>query len=79
MLGISKRSSKGLGFIIDTSKSMSDDLEAVKNAASAIIDSEVGTENEPSSYLLVPFSDPGETFERRRIREVVVTKHQPGV
>lgn len=58
---------------------MSDDIEAVKNAASTIVDSEVGTENEPSSYLLVPFNDPGETFERLRIREVVIPKHQPEV
>lgn len=40
---------------------MSDDIEAVRNAASAIVDSEVGTENEPSVYILVPFNDPGAT------------------
>ncbi|TWW75015.1 von Willebrand factor A domain-containing protein 7 [Takifugu flavidus] len=58
MLGISKRSSRALGFLIDTTKSMSDDIEAVRNATNAIVDSEVGTENEPSVYILVPFNDP---------------------
>lgn len=41
---------------------MSDDIEAVRNAASAIVDSEVGTENEPSVYILVPYNDPGVTL-----------------
>ncbi|XP_035034947.2 von Willebrand factor A domain-containing protein 7 [Hippoglossus stenolepis] len=58
MLGISKGSSKALCFVIDTTKSMSDDIEAVKKVTSSIINSEVGTENEPSTYILVPFSDP---------------------
>lgn len=61
MLGISRRSSRALGFLIDTTKSMSDDIEAVRNATNAIVDSEVGTENEPSVYILVPFNDPGGT------------------
>lgn len=62
MMGISKRSSKALGFLIDTTNSMSDDIAAVRNAATFIIDSEVGTENEPSVYILVPFNDPGRIF-----------------
>ncbi|XP_042287705.1 von Willebrand factor A domain-containing protein 7-like [Thunnus maccoyii] len=59
MLGISKGSSKALCFVIDTTKSMSDDIETVRNVASSIINSQVGTENEPSVYILVPFNDPG--------------------
>lgn len=59
MLGISKGSSKALCFVIDTTKSMSDDIEAVRAVTSSIIDNEVGTENEPSAYILVPFNDPG--------------------
>ena len=62
MLGISKGSSKALCFVIDTTKSMSDDIEEVKRVTSSIISSEVGTENEPSTYILVPFSDPGWTI-----------------
>ncbi|XP_040038303.2 von Willebrand factor A domain-containing protein 7 [Gasterosteus aculeatus] len=58
MLGISKGSSKALCFVIDTTKSMSDDIEAVRAVTSSIIDNEVGTENEPSAYILVPFNDP---------------------
>ncbi|XP_053298127.1 von Willebrand factor A domain-containing protein 7 [Pleuronectes platessa] len=58
MLGISKGSSKALCFVIDTTKSMSDDIEAVRSVTSSIINSEVGTENEPSTYILVPFGDP---------------------
>ncbi|XP_067465263.1 von Willebrand factor A domain-containing protein 7-like [Thunnus thynnus] len=59
MMGISKGSSKALCFVIDTTKSMSDDIETVRNVASSIINSQVGTENEPSVYILVPFNDPG--------------------
>ncbi|TMS13764.1 von Willebrand factor A domain-containing protein 7 [Larimichthys crocea] len=58
MLGISKGSSKALCFVIDTTKSMSDDIEVVKTVTSSIINSEVGTEDEPSLYILVPFDDP---------------------
>ncbi|XP_078121619.1 von Willebrand factor A domain-containing protein 7-like isoform X2 [Sander vitreus] len=58
MMGIFKGSSKALCFVIDTTKSMSDDIEAVKTVTSSIINSEVGTENEPSVYILVPFNDP---------------------
>lgn len=58
-MGISRRSSKALCFLIDTTESMKDDIAAVKSAASTIIDSEVGTENEPSVYMLVAFNDPG--------------------
>ncbi|XP_069395717.1 von Willebrand factor A domain-containing protein 7-like [Paralichthys olivaceus] len=58
MMGISKGSSKALCFVIDTTKSMSDDIEAVRDVTSSIINSEVGTENEPSTYILVPFNDP---------------------
>ncbi|XP_060911370.1 von Willebrand factor A domain-containing protein 7-like [Labrus mixtus] len=58
MLGLSKGSSKALCFVIDTTKSMSDDIEAVRNVISFIINSEERTENEPAAYILVPFSDP---------------------
>lgn len=58
MMGISKGSSKALCFVIDVTKSMSDDIEAVKKVTTNIIDAEVGTDNEPSLYILVPFSDP---------------------
>lgn len=59
MMGISRRSSKALCFLIDTTESMQDDITEMKRATSSIIDSEVGTENEPSVYILVPFNDPG--------------------
>lgn len=61
MMGISRRSSKALCFLIDTTESMRDDITAVKSTTSSIIDSEVGTENEPSVYILVPFNDPGKS------------------
>ncbi|XP_051258150.1 von Willebrand factor A domain-containing protein 7 [Dicentrarchus labrax] len=58
MMGISKGSNKALCFVIDTTGSMTDDIATVKNVTSFIINSEVGTENEPSVYILVPFNDP---------------------
>ncbi|KAL7389903.1 hypothetical protein ABVT39_011750 [Epinephelus coioides] len=57
MMGISKGSSKALCFVIDTTKSMSDDIATVKEVAKTII-TNVGTENEPAVYILVPFNDP---------------------
>ena len=59
MMGISKGSSKALCFVIDTTKSMSDDIDAVRAVTSSIINSGVGTEDAPSLYILVPFNDPG--------------------
>lgn len=58
---------------------MSDDIEAVRNAASAIVDSGVGTENEPSAYVLVPFNDPGVTFGRRQMGEAILVNHHMNV
>ncbi|KAM6911568.1 von Willebrand factor A domain-containing protein 7-like [Lycodopsis pacificus] len=58
MLGISKGSSKALCFVIDTTKSMSDDIAAVRTIISSIIKSKVGKEDEPSVYILVSFNDP---------------------
>ncbi|XP_028277934.1 von Willebrand factor A domain-containing protein 7-like, partial [Parambassis ranga] len=58
MMGISRGSSKALCFVIDTTKSMSDELDAVKTLTSTIIDTNVGTKNEPSVYILVTFNDP---------------------
>ncbi|CAK6971424.1 von Willebrand factor A domain-containing protein 7-like [Scomber scombrus] len=59
MMGISKRSSRGLSFVINTRKSMSDDIETVRSITPLIINSDVGTENEPSLFILVPSNDPG--------------------
>ncbi|XP_029375800.1 von Willebrand factor A domain-containing protein 7-like isoform X2 [Echeneis naucrates] len=59
MMGISKGSSKALCFVVDTTKSMSDDIDAVKTVTSSIINSKKGTEDEPSLYILVSFNDPG--------------------
>ncbi|KAM8740973.1 von Willebrand factor A domain-containing protein 7-like [Acanthopagrus schlegelii] len=55
MMGIS---GKALCFAIDTTGSMSDDIAAVRTVTSSIINSKVGTEDEPSLYILVPFNDP---------------------
>ncbi|XP_038151748.1 von Willebrand factor A domain-containing protein 7-like [Cyprinodon tularosa] len=56
MMGLFK--GKPLCFCVDTTGSMSDDIEAVRTVTSAIIDSKLGTEDEPSVYILVPFNDP---------------------
>ncbi|XP_033490261.2 von Willebrand factor A domain-containing protein 7-like isoform X1 [Epinephelus lanceolatus] len=58
MMGISKESGKPLCFMIDTTGSMSDDIAAVRTVTSDIIDRRVGTQDEPSVYILVPFNDP---------------------
>uniref|UniRef100_A0A673BAN8 Uncharacterized protein n=2 Tax=Sphaeramia orbicularis TaxID=375764 RepID=A0A673BAN8_9TELE len=56
MMGIS--TGKPLCFCIDTTGSMSDDIDAVKTVTSSIINSKAGTAEEPSIYILVPFNDP---------------------
>ncbi|XP_051561363.1 von Willebrand factor A domain-containing protein 7-like isoform X2 [Myxocyprinus asiaticus] len=47
-----------LAFVIDTTESMSDDIEEAKRVSFSIIDSRKGTSEEPSEYILVPFNDP---------------------
>ncbi|XP_059207495.1 von Willebrand factor A domain-containing protein 7-like [Centropristis striata] len=56
MMGLSR--GKALCFVIDTTGSMGDDIAAVRTTTASIIDSKVGTEDEPSLYILVPFNDP---------------------
>uniref|UniRef100_A0A8C9R7E5 von Willebrand factor A domain containing 11 n=1 Tax=Scleropages formosus TaxID=113540 RepID=A0A8C9R7E5_SCLFO len=56
LMGISR--SSVLCFVIDTTGSMSDDIEEAKRVAFSIIDSKTGTQDEPSAYILVPFNDP---------------------
>ncbi|XP_061755101.1 von Willebrand factor A domain-containing protein 7-like [Nerophis ophidion] len=58
MLGISRGSGKALCFVIDTTESMSDDIAAVRAATSSLIDDVAGTEDQPQSFILVPFNDP---------------------
>ena len=66
-MGISKGSSKALCFVIDTTGSMGDDIEVVNSVTSSIINSSVGTEDEPSLYILAPFNDPGRIFKVLKI------------
>lgn len=49
-------------FVIDTTGSMSDDIEEARKVVHDIIDSKKGTQDEPSEYILVPFNDPSMTF-----------------
>ncbi|XP_045578936.1 von Willebrand factor A domain-containing protein 7 [Salmo salar] len=57
LIGITQ--SSVLCFVIDTTGSMSDDITEAKRVSFSIIDSKRGTQQEPSSYILVPFNDPG--------------------
>ncbi|CAM4483557.1 unnamed protein product [Leuciscus chuanchicus] len=56
LMGLSQTSV--LAFVIDTTGSMSDDIEEAKRVSFSIIDSRRGTPKEPSEYILVPFNDP---------------------
>ncbi len=47
-----------LGFVIDDTGSMGDDIEQVKTQVARIINRVKGTSDEPSQYLLVRFGDP---------------------
>lgn len=48
-----------LGMAIDTTGSMGSIIAQVKSTAVGIVDSRIGTDEEPSKYILVPFNDPG--------------------
>ncbi|MBN3304682.1 VWA7 protein, partial [Amia calva] len=52
------QSTSALSFVINTTGSMSEDIEAAKTRAFSIIDRKRDT---PSTYILVPFNDPGHT------------------
>ncbi|XP_071754168.1 von Willebrand factor A domain-containing protein 7 [Centroberyx gerrardi] len=56
MMGIAR--SSVLCFVIDTTGSMSDDIDEARSVVYEIIDSKKGTQDEPSEYILVPFNDP---------------------
>ncbi|XP_070828064.1 von Willebrand factor A domain-containing protein 7-like [Chaetodon trifascialis] len=56
MLGIAR--SSVVCFVIDTTGSMSDDIDEARAVVYKIIDSKKGTQDEPSEYILVPFNDP---------------------
>ncbi|KAM6940406.1 von Willebrand factor A domain-containing protein 7 [Xenentodon cancila] len=56
MMGIAR--SSVVCFVIDTTGSMSDDIEEARSVVYDIIDSKKGTQDEPSEYILVPFNDP---------------------
>ncbi|KAG7214480.1 hypothetical protein INR49_022992, partial [Caranx melampygus] len=56
MMGIAR--SSVLCFVIDTTGSMSNDIDEARNIAYEIINSKRGTQDEPSEYILVPFNDP---------------------
>uniref|UniRef100_A0A8D2J0G7 von Willebrand factor A domain containing 7 n=1 Tax=Varanus komodoensis TaxID=61221 RepID=A0A8D2J0G7_VARKO len=49
----------GLSFVVDTTGSMGEEINAAKLQARDIIDRRRGTSQEPDFYLLVPFHDPG--------------------
>lgn len=57
MMGIAR--SSVVCFVIDTTGSMSDDINEAKEVVYQIIDDKKGTQDEPSQYILVPFNDPG--------------------
>lgn len=48
-----------LGFAIDTTGSMGSIIAGVRSAAISIVNSRLGTDEEPSKYVLIPFNDPG--------------------
>ncbi|XP_067440261.1 von Willebrand factor A domain-containing protein 7-like isoform X2 [Thunnus thynnus] len=56
MMGIAR--SSVVCFVIDTTGSMSDDIDAARDVVYEIIDSKKGTQDEPSEYILVTFNDP---------------------
>ncbi|XP_038570271.1 von Willebrand factor A domain-containing protein 7-like [Micropterus salmoides] len=56
MMGIAR--SSVVCFVIDTTGSMSYDIEEAREVVYEIIDTKKWTQDEPSEYILVPFNDP---------------------
>ncbi|XP_069021932.1 von Willebrand factor A domain-containing protein 7-like [Embiotoca jacksoni] len=56
MMGIAR--SSVVCFVIENTGSMSEDISEARAVIDEIIDSKKGTQDEPSEYILVPFSDP---------------------
>ncbi|XP_037328876.2 von Willebrand factor A domain-containing protein 7 [Pungitius pungitius] len=56
MMGIAR--SSVVCFVIDTTGSMSQDIQEARMMVYKIIDRKKGTQDEPSEYILVPFNDP---------------------
>ncbi|XP_073722442.1 von Willebrand factor A domain-containing protein 7 [Misgurnus anguillicaudatus] len=56
LVGMNKTSV--LAFVIDTTGSMSDEIEEAKRVSFTIIDSRIASAEKPSEYILVPFNDP---------------------
>lgn len=48
-----------LSFVLDTTGSMGEEINAAKIQAQHIVEQRRGSAMEPSSYVLVPFHDPG--------------------
>ncbi|XP_068177577.1 von Willebrand factor A domain-containing protein 7 [Antennarius striatus] len=62
MMGIAR--SSVVCFVIDTTGSMSDDIDEARRVVYQLIDLKKGSQDEPSEYIMVPFNDPefGPTF-----------------
>ena len=48
-----------LGMAVDTTGSMGSIIAGVKATSISIVNGRIGTDEEPSKYILVPFNDPG--------------------
>uniref|UniRef100_A0ACB8EG84 Uncharacterized protein n=1 Tax=Sphaerodactylus townsendi TaxID=933632 RepID=A0ACB8EG84_9SAUR len=73
----------GLSFVVDTTGSMGEEINAAKSQARKIIDSRRGTLQEPDFYLLVPFNDPEfgpalKTSDQKKFWEFLDTIHPLG-
>lgn len=75
MMGIAR--SSVVCFVIDTTGSMSDDIEAARKAVYEIIDKKKGTQDEPSEYILVPFNDPGMNSSTLLIMHIIGSLRPP--
>jgi hypothetical protein len=51
-----------IGFAIDTTGSMSEEINGVQGAVKGIVESRIGTSDEPSSYTLAQIHDPSSTL-----------------
>ncbi|KAL8213063.1 UNVERIFIED_CONTAM: hypothetical protein K2H54_060492 [Gekko kuhli] len=73
----------GLSFVVDTTGSMGEEINAAKSQARKIIHSRRGTLQEPDFYLLVPFNDPDfgpmlKTSDPEKFWELLDTIHPLG-
>ncbi|XP_021358677.1 uncharacterized protein LOC110453829 [Mizuhopecten yessoensis] len=59
IFNLKKKQTVSMGFVVDVTGSMANDIRSVKNSMIGKVSAVIGTDNEPTKYVLSTFNDPG--------------------